>query len=54
MASYQPYWAVLAHLSAECGDTARAHEAFTIAIGLTADPAVRAWLDRRRAALQQG
>jgi RNA polymerase sigma-70 factor (ECF subfamily) len=54
MASYQPYWAVLAHLSAECSDTERAHEAFTIAIGLSTDPAVRAWLDHRRAALQQG
>jgi RNA polymerase sigma-70 factor (ECF subfamily) len=54
MASYQPYWAVLGHLAAECGDTERAHEAFTLAIGLSADPAVRAYLERRLAALRQG
>ena len=54
MASYQPYWAVLGHLAAECGDTERAHEAFTLAIGLSADPAVRTYLERRLTALRQG
>ena len=44
MAAYQPYWAARAHLLARTGAIADAREAFTIAIGLSTDPAVRSWL----------
>jgi len=54
MLDYQPYWALRGHLLAETGDRAGAHEALTLAMGLSADPAVRRWLGARRAALQDG
>jgi RNA polymerase sigma-70 factor (ECF subfamily) len=44
MTSYQPYWAVRAHLAARAGDIADAEHAFTLAIGLSADTAVRDYL----------
>ncbi|MFI4975232.1 MAG: RNA polymerase sigma factor [Caulobacterales bacterium] len=51
LAEYQPYWAARAQLLAKCGDVPAAHEAYTIAIGLERDPAVRRFLQRRQAAL---
>jgi predicted RNA polymerase sigma factor len=48
--SYQPYWAVRAHLLSELGRKHDAQEAFDRAIGLSEDDAVRAFLLRRRSA----
>jgi len=50
-ASYQPYWAVRAHLSAAVGRLDSAHDAFERAIALSDDAAVRAYLATRRDAL---
>jgi RNA polymerase sigma-70 factor, ECF subfamily len=47
-AGYQPYWALRAHLLARAGDAAAASEAYMRAIGLSEDPAVRAFLSRAR------
>jgi predicted RNA polymerase sigma factor len=47
LANYQPYWAARAELLAQTGDPAAA-AAFQRAIGLTHDPAVRRYLQRRR------
>jgi predicted RNA polymerase sigma factor len=46
--SYQPYWAVRAHLLQRLGDTSEAADAFDRAIGLAEDPAVRQFLLQRR------
>jgi RNA polymerase sigma-70 factor (ECF subfamily) len=46
--TYQPYWAVRAHLLAELGDFASARVAYSHAIGLTEDPKVREFLIQRR------
>jgi len=46
--SYQPYWAVGAHLLAELGRADAAEEAYTRAIGLSEDAQVRAFLLGRR------
>jgi RNA polymerase sigma-70 factor (ECF subfamily) len=51
LAEYQPYWAARAELLARTGDAARASEAYQLAIGLEADPAVRRFLQQRRHAL---
>ncbi len=51
MAEYQPYWAARASLLARIGDRERADQAYHMAIGLEADPALRDFLQRRRAAL---
>jgi len=48
VADYQPYWAALGHLLVEAGRLDEAHEALTVAIGLTTDPPVRLWLQRQR------
>jgi RNA polymerase sigma-70 factor (ECF subfamily) len=48
---YQPYWAARAELLARTGDVAGAGEAYRLAIGLEADPAVRDFLQQRRARL---
>lgn len=45
--SYQPYWALAGHLHAKLGHTSDAQSAFERAIGLSEDPAVRAFLARR-------
>lgn len=42
--NYQSYWVVLAHGLAAAGDEAGAESARSRAVGLTEDPAVRAWL----------
>lgn len=49
MQSYQPYWAARAHLLARAGRASEATEAFTVAIGLTTDEAMRAYLYRAQA-----
>lgn len=51
MLGYQPYWAVRGHLLAEAGRKADAHEALTVAMGLSTDEAVRRYLECKRAAL---
>jgi RNA polymerase sigma-70 factor (ECF subfamily) len=51
LAEYQPYWAARAALLARTGDVDAADRAYEQAIGLEADPAVRRFLQRRRAAL---
>ncbi len=51
LAQYQPYWAARAGLLAQAGEVAAAEAAFDRAIGLEPDPAVRRFLQRRRAAL---
>jgi RNA polymerase sigma-70 factor (ECF subfamily) len=49
---YQPYWAARAKLLMQAGDVPAAAAAYDRAIGLEADPAVRRFLQQRRAALQ--
>jgi RNA polymerase sigma-70 factor (ECF subfamily) len=51
MLGYQPYWAVRGHLLAETGRKAEAHEALTVAMGLSTDEAVKRYLDGKREAL---
>jgi len=47
LAEYQPYWAARAELLGRLEFTAEAREAYTRAIGLEADPAVRRYLQNR-------
>src|SRR5262245_59730842 len=51
LADYQPYWAARAGLLAGTGEIAAAEQAYDRAIGLERDPAVRRFLQQRRAAL---
>ncbi len=51
LADYQPYWAARAGLLARSGAGTEADAAYVRAIGLEADPAVRHFLQRQRAAL---
>ena len=53
MLSYQPYWAARGHLLASIGEDADAAEAFRVAIGLSTDEAVRAYLRGKLGRLQQ-
>jgi len=48
---YQPYWAARADLLARSGQLKEADHAYERAIGLERDPAVRQFLERRRASL---
>ena len=48
VSSYQPYWAVRAHLLQQLGETPEALDAYDRAIGLAEDPAVREFLLKRR------
>jgi RNA polymerase sigma-70 factor (ECF subfamily) len=48
VSTYQPYWAVRAHLLQRLGKTPEAMDAFDRAIGLTEDPAVRQFLLQSR------
>lgn len=48
VSSYQPYWAVRAHLLKRLGRTAEASDAYERAIGLAEDPAVREFLLKKR------
>ena len=54
MLGYQPLWAAKGHLLARAGAHADAAEAYRVAIGLTTDEAVRAYLRDKLASLQQG
>ncbi|WP_095202870.1 RNA polymerase sigma factor [Mesorhizobium carmichaelinearum] len=49
---YQPYWAARAGLLAKLGQVPQASEAYDRAIGLERDPAVRRFLQGKRAALR--
>ena len=49
---YQPYWAARAGLLARTGKAEAADEAYARAIGLESDPAVRRFLQQRRAELR--
>ena len=51
LVAYQPYWAARADLLARAGDTGAAEPAYERAIGLESDPAVRRFLQRKRAAI---
>ncbi len=51
IASYQPYWAVRAHLLAESGDMEKAASAYRSAIGLSSSEAVRQFLLQRLEAI---
>ncbi len=51
LAAYQPYWAARAELLARAGAAAEARHSLEIAIGLAGDPAVRRFLEQRRALL---
>jgi len=51
LAEYQPYWAARAELLSRDGAAGEAGHAYDLAIGLERDPAVRRFLERRRAAL---
>jgi RNA polymerase sigma-70 factor (ECF subfamily) len=48
VSGYQPYWAVRAHLLRRLGQTAKSLDAYSRAIGLTEDPAVREFLLQKR------
>ncbi len=52
LAEYQPYWAARAGLLARTGAVEKADRAYELAIGLESDPAVRSFLQERRAALR--
>lgn len=54
MADYQPYWAARGHLCAIAGRKDEAREALTLAIGLSADEAVRQYLHKQIEALRDG
>ncbi len=54
MADYQPYWATRGHLFARAGRTEPAREALTLAVGLSADPTVRRYLQQQIEALGNG
>ena len=54
LGTYQPFWAARANLSARAGQIEDAYEAFTIAMGLTADPSVRDYLLDCRNRLKSG
>ena len=51
VASYQPWWAAQAHLSARAGARDAARAGYTRALGLTSDPPLRRFLQRRLAEL---
>lgn len=52
IADYQPYWAARADLLGRMGEPDAADEAYERAIGLESDPAVRTFLQDRRASLR--
>jgi RNA polymerase sigma-70 factor (ECF subfamily) len=51
LSAYQSYWAARADLLARSGSNVDAAEAYDMAVGLERDPAVRAFLLKRKAAL---
>jgi predicted RNA polymerase sigma factor len=52
--TYQPYWAVRAHILARLGNRRAAAAAFDIAMSLTDDEAIRAFLRERRSGSDPG
>jgi RNA polymerase sigma-70 factor (ECF subfamily) len=52
LADYQPYWAARAELLARTGEIEASDQAYQRAIGLEPDPAVRRFLQQRRASLR--
>ena len=54
LADYQPYWAARGALLARAGKHDDADEAYARAIGLESDPALRRFLQQKRAALSSG
>jgi RNA polymerase sigma-70 factor (ECF subfamily) len=52
LADYQPYWAARAEILVRAGKKPEAAAAYDRAIGLEHDPAVREFLQRRRAAIE--
>ena len=52
LAEYQPYWAARAGLLARADEVDAADQAYQRAIGLESDPAVRRFLQQRRAQLR--
>lgn len=54
MRDYQPYWAARGHVLVELDRRQEAREALTLAIGLSPDEAVRAYLRTRIAGLADG
>jgi RNA polymerase sigma-70 factor (ECF subfamily) len=51
LSQYQPYWSARAHLLAKTGAHAEAREAYDRAIGLEIDPAIRRFLQQKKARL---
>ena len=51
LSQYQPYWSARAHLLARAGAHDQAREAYDRAIGLEIDPAIRRFLQHRKARL---
>jgi predicted RNA polymerase sigma factor len=51
LTEYQPYWAARAELLSKTGAYGEARQAYEMAIGLEREPAVRAFLQKRQAAL---
>ena len=51
LAGFEPYWVAKADLCAKLGETGAARRAYGLAIGLQTDPAARAFLIERLAAL---
>jgi RNA polymerase sigma-70 factor (ECF subfamily) len=51
LSQYQPYWSARAHLLARTGASAEARQAYDRAIGLEIDPAIRRFLQGKKAAL---
>jgi RNA polymerase sigma-70 factor, ECF subfamily len=49
LVEYQPYWAARADLLARINSREESHRAYSIAIGLERDPAVRRFLEQRQA-----
>jgi RNA polymerase sigma-70 factor (ECF subfamily) len=48
VAAYQPYWALRGHVLRRLGRAEDARESYDRAVGLSEDPAVRAFLLARR------
>jgi RNA polymerase sigma-70 factor, ECF subfamily len=51
LAGFEPYWVARADLCAKLGEVEAARSAYSLAIGLQTDPAARAFLIERLAAL---
>jgi RNA polymerase sigma-70 factor (ECF subfamily) len=51
LTEYQPYWAARAELLSKTGSYDEARQAYEMAIGLEREPTVRAFLQKRQAAL---